>query len=246
MPFTGKRRSFAEAVESRRKVAGRLGLIVVVFAGYQIISGLFLSSYAAGSATMAPAMLPGELFLATPLPFGPRTLFGKLPGLAKPQRGDILLTLRPYAAPVGFWTGLVDSVLRFLSFQRFSLEGRNRMGGSTGPVFLRVVGIPGDSIRMEDFVFQVRPRGQLHFLTEFELSAKRYDSSGTALPALWRAEFPASAHMSERLLADDEYFLAGDSRGFTGDSRLWGPVRQDRFLAKALFRYWPLSRFGPP
>lgn len=43
-------------------------------------------------------------------------------------------------------------------------------------------------------------------------------------------------------LEDDEYFVMGDNRMFSSDSRSWGPVKKSDIVGKVLIRAWPLSR----
>jgi signal peptidase I len=246
MFWAGKRRSYAEAVENRRKTFARLGLLILFFLAFEILSGLFLTAYSTLSTGMSPTILPADLLIATPLPFGPRTPFGKLPGFAKPERGDLVLVHPPYAETRGFLPGLLDSFVRFITFQRLSPFGGAKANPMSGPMIERVVGLPGDTIVMEDFVFKAKASGEEHFLTEFELSTRRYDISKTPLPQGWQDGFPVSGTMPARNLGPDEYFLAGDARSGSSDSRLWGPVHADRFIAKVLVRYWPPSRFGLP
>ena len=50
---------------------------------------------------------------------------------------------------------------------------------------------------------------------------------------------------TEWFLDPDEYFMLGDSRADSDDSRGYGPVKQEAILGKVCFRYWPLRRFGP-
>jgi signal peptidase I len=45
-------------------------------------------------------------------------------------------------------------------------------------------------------------------------------------------------------LGEGEYFLAGDNRNRSNDSRKFGPVPYDHIIGKVLFRYWPLEDFG--
>jgi signal peptidase I len=45
-------------------------------------------------------------------------------------------------------------------------------------------------------------------------------------------------------LKEGEYFLAGDNRNHSRDSRAFGPVPRDQIVGKALFRYYPLDRIG--
>lgn len=41
----------------------------------------------------------------------------------------------------------------------------------------------------------------------------------------------------------DDYFMLGDNRGNSQDSRFWGFLPKDRFVGKAVFLFWPLTRF---
>jgi signal peptidase I len=240
----GKRRSYAEAVQGRRRTVRRLFLLFLVFLCYEILSGLFLSTYATRSLAMEPTVHPGDRLLATPLAFGPHTFFGKLPGIAKPERGDIVVVQPNYVERLGFWASLFDSFVSFVTFQLVSPSTSGSDGILSAPTLLRVVGLPGDTIAMDDFVFKVKAAGTDQFLTEFELSSTRYDISHADAPEAWSEDLPGSGHMDARLLGKDEYFLAGDARSSSSDSRLWGPVRMDRLRDRALVRYWPPKRFG--
>jgi signal peptidase I len=42
----------------------------------------------------------------------------------------------------------------------------------------------------------------------------------------------------------DHYFMMGDNRGSSDDSRFWGPVPKDWIIGKAFATYWPLDRIG--
>lgn len=43
-------------------------------------------------------------------------------------------------------------------------------------------------------------------------------------------------------LKDDEYFMMGDNRGNSQDSRYWGTLKRDRFIGRAVSIFWPPHR----
>ena len=45
------------------------------------------------------------------------------------------------------------------------------------------------------------------------------------------------------VLGDDEYFMMGDNRGHSADSRYWGALKQNRFIGKAKVLFWPFNHF---
>ena len=48
----------------------------------------------------------------------------------------------------------------------------------------------------------------------------------------------------EITLGDDEYFILGDNRPISKDSRYFGPVKEDEIIGKIIFRLWPFNKFG--
>jgi signal peptidase I len=246
MSILTNRKSYAETVEGRRRFLSRLGVLLLVFFAFEFVAGIFVCAFSVSSRAMDPTITAGDRVLACPLVYGPFTVFGKLPALARPTRGDIVIVDPPYAPRSSFWASFADAFVRFITLQQVSPVARGQGAAQNGPFVERVIALPGDSVEMDDFVFKVKSAGSEHFLTEFELSSLRYDISKPAQPEGWTDSFPLSGSMPEMKLGKDEYFLASDNRGASSDSRLWGPEGIERFRAKVFLRYWPFSRFGSP
>lgn len=88
----------------------------------------------------------------------------------------------------------------------------------------RVVGLPGEWVSLTDG--QVLINGAP--LDEPYLPA-RYHDHQTHMPML---------------LESGQYYVLGDHRAMSNDSRAWGTVDQKYIYGKAVFAYWPMSEVG--
>ena len=95
-----------------------------------------------------------------------------------------------------------------------------------GTLVKRIVGLPGEQVSMENG--QVRIDGAR--LREPYL-APAYRGTETA-------EWPRSARSG--------YFVLGDNRAMSCDSRRWGVVPRENIIGRVDARYWPPGRIGDP
>ena len=108
----------------------------------------------------------------------------------------------------------------------------------------RVIGLPGDTVRLQRFVAFIRPAGQSAFRRETEIISIPYEARVEELPEGWPEGAPFSGDAGEVTLGRDQYYVLGDNRCRSSDSRLWGPLEYRRIEARVILRYWPLGSFG--
>jgi len=65
------------------------------------------------------------------------------------------------------------------------------------------------------------------------------------LPEAWISltEWPSNSP-SGQVMGPNQYFVMGDNRNRSQDSRVFGPITRDRIDGRAWFRIWPLDNFG--
>ena len=106
------------------------------------------------------------------------------------------------------------------------------------PFIKRVIGLPGDTISLENGrVFVERP-DESPVRIEEPYVLKRED--GTTEPT----ECPRVDCPLTWIVGDNEYFVMGDNRPSSQDSRVFGPVDAELILGRAWLRYFPLDRLG--
>ena len=47
---------------------------------------------------------------------------------------------------------------------------------------------------------------------------------------------------AEVSIPEGQYFVIGDNRGGSSDSREWGPIKKELIIGQAYFRYWPVQK----
>lgn len=93
----------------------------------------------------------------------------------------------------------------------------------------RVIGLPNETVAVESGRIVIKndawPEGRL--------LEEPYLPAGTA------------THGEVRLtLGSDQYYVLGDNRASSSDSRRWGPLKRSHIVGKTWLRGWPVSRLG--
>jgi signal peptidase I len=64
------------------------------------------------------------------------------------------------------------------------------------------------------------------------------------LPEKWTYNNTWPATGQDYVIPTDHYFVMGDNRNHSSDSRVFGPIDASSILGKAEIRIWPLNEFG--
>ena len=106
-----------------------------------------------------------------------------------------------------------------------------------GPVLIkRIVGMPGDTLSLRDGAVYVNGRRLAEpYVRRVDGHPAPSEPFETGLP--WALQQPYKVPAGS-------YFLMGDNRTDSKDSRDFGPVTRDRLVGRAFARYWPPGRIG--
>jgi signal peptidase I len=221
-------------------------LVVLLIVSYLTVHALFLQTIRQDSDSMQPTLEPGDRLMMSPILYGPRLrAFGwVLPGFSEPKRGDLVAVRPGFMGETSAIRRLANPVVRFATVERSRLDEGD--GWRSAIQLKRIVGIPGDTVRMERFAVYVRPSGADEFSSETDLAVRPYETTVEAVPEGWHGDDPFGGAMEEIVLGPGEYFVIGDNRALSVDSRHWGPIPEESIHGRIIFRYWPLGRAGAP
>jgi signal peptidase I len=92
----------------------------------------------------------------------------------------------------------------------------------------RVIGVPGDTISLKG--------------TDVYLNEKLLDESSFLKPDIKTYAGVFLKDGDTVKVPADEYFVMGDNRAYSSDSREWGFVKKSEIVGESLFVYWPVNK----
>lgn len=128
---------------------------------------------------------------------------------------------------------IVDKITyRFHEPERFDIIVFPFRYDTTGKTFYikRIIGLPGETVCIDE-------EGNIYI-------------DGTILEENYGKETILEINRGYAAqpitLGDDEYFVLGDNRNNSSDSRFGavGKLKREEIIGRAIFRFWPLSKFG--
>jgi signal peptidase I len=174
-----------------------------------ILRTFFIQAYKIPSGSMERTLLVGDHIIVNKLDYGFR-----LP--------DSFFGLTPFSSsiPYGKYLFPIEPVRRGDVVVFVFPEDR------TKDFIKRVVAIPGDTVEVKAGMLYLNGRRSPDPHAHFEKSADERQSGSQAdfMPAL--------------KLGQNQYFMMGDNRDHSYDSRFWGPITRDAIEGRALFIYW--------
>lgn len=153
-----------------------------------------------------------------------------------------------------YLVGLKRGDIVVFTTEGLKMQGEPLMQTSGFYYVKRLVGMPGDTLKIEDDVLYVKEKGASSFrkITEFSQKFEKiYSGKGgyqghSNIVGEAPGDFLAS-QFQEYVVPEDSYFMLGDNSKFSADSRMWGVVPKRNVVGRPFVIFWPFSRrWGVP
>lgn len=113
----------------------------------------------------------------------------------------------------------------------------------------RIIGIPGDTIQIKnDDVYVNNEKLELKYIEKYKdnrMEADRYQESLGNISYRILDDFKKHEYFGPIVVPEDEYFVMGDNRDNSHDSRYWGTVKRHKIQGKAIFIYFSWDKEIP-
>jgi len=193
-----------------------VGLFILTFLG---------QNFVIPSGSMEQTLLVGDHLVVDRITLAPAANWMPLVHYREPQRNDIVVFFKPVADP-----DPID-------------------GSPTYPFLVkRLIGVPGDHIHLRNGIVIINgvaqdqphaeattPENHNDFLDEFPSIPPDPDRGATEG---WSVEFPSHIENGDLVVPPGHYFMMGDHRHNSLDSRYWGFVPRENIVGRPLFNYW--------
>ena len=200
-----------------------------------LVVGLYIltflaQNYVIPSGSMEKTLLIGDHLVVDRITLSPPAQWMPLERYREPRRGDIIVFVKPVPEP------------------QLDADGNPQY------FFLvkRLMGVPGDHIHLRDGVVYVNGVAQpapkdggddqgatvdRTYLDEFHSIPPALAPSGNATEG-WSVDEPNHVVDGELVVPPGMYFMMGDNRHDSLDSRYWGFVPRQNIVGRPLFNYW--------
>jgi signal peptidase I len=146
--------------------------------------------------------------------------------------GDYLLVNKFVYAPHAAWE---ERRLPFRAVRRAHVIVFRSLEDPRNDLIKRVVAVPGDSLQIRNRILVVNGEPQR------EPWARHSDPNVRTEEGSTPEDKDGRDQMAQTRIPDASYFVMGDNRENSNDSRFWGPVPAQNLKGRALIIYWSLS-----
>ncbi len=228
---------------------------LIIAAIFTVILRVFVvESYRIPTGSMESTLLAGDFLFVNKYVYGPKLPFTdiRIPGVAKVERGDIIVFKFPKDRSMNF-------IKRCVAVSGDVLEIHNRqlsINGKPFPLpphgqFIGTEMHPGERDEMifpQFSSFNKDNYGPIHIprkgdllkldATTFPLYASLVADEGHEISLQGRSVIVDGSPVSDYRVKDNYYFAMGDNRDNSLDSRFWGFLPEKDLIGQALMVYW--------